>query len=108
MENRTRANNDQTVYSPSTRNNNSKSIMNPNVTADISGFDVDDGLSVGDNSMIGVRKIVNYDLQKSKRGSFMGPSTPQQSNQDLKFEKQFTSGSKESLSNHQYPDVIIK
>ena len=61
MENRTRANNDQGPhYSP--RTNNNKSIMNPNITADISGFDVDNDLSVGDNSMIGVRKIVNYDL----------------------------------------------
>lgn len=78
MENRTRANNDQGPHYPySPKTNNNKSIINPNITADISGFDVEDGLSVGDNSMIGVRKIVNYDLQKSvKRGSFMGPSTP--------------------------------
>ena len=63
MENRTRANNDQGPhYSPRQINNNNKSIMNGNITADISAFDVDDGLSVGDNSMIGVRKIVNYDL----------------------------------------------
>lgn len=62
MENRTRANNDQGPhYSPRTNNNKSQ-FLNPNVTADISGFEVDDGLSVGDNSMIGVRKIVNYDL----------------------------------------------